>query len=202
MRFELVTEKESGRGRGRPRCEDARKKILNAAMRLLQERSFSEITIDAIADEAGAGKATIYRWWQNKAAVLIEAFREAVAAELPFPQTGVLEEDLRLYLRQFAQLVRGKRGRIFSGMIAAAQRDPQVAEAFREMWIKPRRAGTKAVLERHREAGELSPDVDLDCVIEVLFGPLYYRLLFSWGRLDEAYLEQLLQTALVGIRKR
>jgi AcrR family transcriptional regulator len=190
------------RGRGRPRDEEVRKKILNSAASLLESRSFSEITVNAIAEHAGAGKATIYRWWPNKAAVLIEAFRVAVARDLPFPNSGSLINDLRQQLLQFAQIISGSRGRTFSGFIAAAQTDPDVAEAFRRMWIAPRRAETKKALERYRRTGDVSPEADLDAVLEILFGPLYYRLLFAWGPVNEAYIDKLLNTALRGFENK
>jgi AcrR family transcriptional regulator len=192
------TMNEPTRGRGRPRDEEVRKKILNSAACLLESRSFSEITVNAIAEHAGAGKATVYRWWPNKAAVLIEAFRVAVARDLPFPNSGSLINDLRQQLLQFAEIISGSRGRTFSGFIAAAQTDPDVAEAFRRMWIAPRRAETKKALERYRRTGDVSPEADLDAVLEMLFGPLYYRLLFAWGPVNEVYIDKLLNTALQG----
>jgi AcrR family transcriptional regulator len=190
---------EVARGRGRPRDEDVRRKILNSAAYLLESRSFAEITVDAIAEHAGAGKATVYRWWPNKAAVLIEAFRVAVARDLPFPNSGSLTEDLRQQLLQFGEIISGNRGRAFSGFIAAAQTDPDVAEAFRRMWIAPRRAETKKALEQYRLSGHVSPEADLDAAIEMLFGPLYYRLLFTWGPVNESYIDKLLRTALQGL---
>lgn len=196
-----VTE-EKTRGRGRPRDGDVRKRILASAVCLLEKKSFAEITTDAIAEHSGAGKATIYRWWPDKAAVLIDAFRESVARELPFPHTGSLKEDLRRQLRQFSAIVQGSRGRIFSGFIAAAQTDPDVLDAFRQMWITPRRAETKAALEVYRSKGDLPPDIDLDCVVEMLFGPLYYRMLFRWESITGKYLEKLLNTAMEGLTPR
>jgi len=193
---------ETARGRGRPRDEDVRRKILNSAAYLLESRSFAEITVDAIAEHAGAGKATVYRWWPDKAAVLIEAFRVAVARDLPFPNSGSLTEDLRQQLLQFAEIISGNRGRAFSSFIAAAQADPDVADAFRRMWIAPRRAETKKALERYRAAGHVSPQADLDAAIEMLFGPLYYRLLFAWGPVNESYIDNLLRTALLGLENR
>ena len=83
------------RGRGRPRDEEAKERILAAALEAVEELGFSTASIDAIADRAGASKATIYRWWPNKAALLIEALRDEVAHELPFPNTGDLHEDIR-----------------------------------------------------------------------------------------------------------
>src|ERR1700739_2870432 len=98
-------EEVTSRGRGRPRDEVARGRILEAALAVLEEQGFASATCDAIAERAGASKATIYRWWPNKAAVLLEALREAVAQELPFPDTGDVHEDIRLQLRNFIKLV-------------------------------------------------------------------------------------------------
>ena len=178
------------RGRGRPRDEVAKARILDAGLELLEEVSFADITTDALAERAGASKATIYRWWPNKAAVLMEALREAVAQELPFPETGSLADDIRLQLRNFVKLLTGRRGRIFKAFIAAAQSDPEVAEVFESVWRAPRRATVKAGLERYRE-GKLRPGVDLELVIDMMYGPLYYRLLIGRTPPSEKYTDAL-----------
>src|SRR2546421_7882984 len=161
-----------GRGRGRPRDEVAKSRILEAALELLEEQSFADIATDAIAERAGASKATIYRWWPNKAAVLMEALREAVAQEFPFPDTGDLRKDVRIQLRNFIKFLTGRRGRIFRAFVAAAQSDTEVAGAFEIVWRKPRRAAAKAILEHHR-GRSLRENTDLDLVMDVLYGPLY-----------------------------
>src|SRR4051812_32411734 len=83
---------------GRPRDEVAKARILEASLELLEEQGFANTTMDAVADRAGASKATIYRWWPNKASLLIESLRDEVAHELPFPDTNDLAEDIRLQL--------------------------------------------------------------------------------------------------------
>jgi AcrR family transcriptional regulator len=196
-----MSEADDHRGRGRPRDEVARTRILEAALELLEIQGFAEITTDAIAERAGASKATIYRWWPNKAGVLIEALREAVGQELPFPNTGDLHEDLQLQLRNFITLLTGRWGRIFKAFIAAGQSDPEVAETFRSTWIAPRRADAKAGLERYR-ATELRGDADLELVMDALYGPLYYRLLTGHGPLSTDYTDELAELVLNGIRKR
>jgi AcrR family transcriptional regulator len=168
---------------------------------LLEESGLAEITCDAIAERAGASKATIYRWWPNKAAVLIEALREAVAQELPFPNTGDLREDIRLQLRNFVKLLTGRRGRILKAFIAAAQSDPEIAQTFEAVWRNPRRATAKAALERHR-GGQLCENTDLDLVLDVLYGPLYYRLLVGFGSLSERYADALADLIVAAIAKR
>jgi AcrR family transcriptional regulator len=193
-----VLEESFARGRGRPRDEVARTRILDAALKLLEERSFPDITADALAERAGASKATIYRWWPNKAAVLIEAFREVVAQELPFPRTGDLGDDIRQQLRNFVELLTGRRGRIFKGFFAAAQNDPEVSAAFETVWRNPRRAIAKSCLEVHR-GRQLRDDADLDVVMDTMYGPLYYRLIFGHGELSENYADKVSEVVLQGI---
>jgi AcrR family transcriptional regulator len=195
------TEESLPRGRGRPRDEVARNRILASALSVLEELGFANATCDAIAERAGASKATIYRWWPNKAAVLIEALREAVAQEQPFPDTGNLREDLRQQLRNFIKLLNGRRGRAFKAFVAAAQSDPEVSDAFRSVWVRPRRADAKAVLERHRGKC-LREDVDLELVMDCLYGPLYFRLLISHGSLTEKYTDALTDLILGSIEQR
>lgn len=190
------------RGPGRPRDEEGRKRILVAASQLLEEVGFANCTIEAIAERAGASKATIYRWWPNKAAVLIEAFRETVAPELPFPYSGCFEDDVRQQLQQFAAMLNGHHGRVFAAFLAGAQADPEVAEAFRQSWIAPRRAEAKASLARHKESGKMAADLDLDLAVEMMYAPLYYRLLTGYGKLSKPYVESLARSLLNGFRPR
>lgn len=198
----MNNEERPPRGPGRPRDEDVRLRVLAAAVRILEETGFAGATIEAIAEQAGASRATLYRWWPNKAAILIEAFREAVAQELPFPNVGSLDEDVRSQLQRFAAMLTGRRGRIFAAFLAAAQTDPEAAEAFRTMWIGPRRAEAKRALERHRESRELDPGIDLDLAIDMMYAPLYYRALTGYGALSKRYVDALASAVLHGLRGR
>ena len=187
------------RGRGRPRDEVAKSRILGAALESVQELGFGATTIDAVAERAGASKATIYRWWPNKAALLIEALRDEVAHELPFPDTGDLREDIRLQLRNFIKLLTGRRGRVFKAFLAAAQSDGEVAAAFRSVWIKPRRVEAKKVLEHHQREGRLPQGADLDVVLDLLYGPFYFRLLAGHSSLCPAFADSIAELALQGL---
>ncbi|HEX4748986.1 MAG TPA: TetR/AcrR family transcriptional regulator [Bryobacteraceae bacterium] len=189
------------RARGRPRCEDSRSRILQAGLELLEQASFAEITADAIAERAGASKATIYRWWPNKDAVLVEALREAVAQELPFPNTGDLREDIRQNLQNFIKLLTGRRGRVFTAFVAAAQSDPEVAETFQRVWREPRRQSLKTMLEQHR-GKQMREDADLEMVLDACYGPLYYRLLTGNRKFSEGYADALTEIVLQGIANR
>ena len=148
----MATPQKHARGKGRPRDEAARRRILNAALDLMDETAFAQVTAEAIAERAGASKATVYRWWPNKAAVVIEAFREAVAPELPLRDTGSLREDLTTQVKNFARVLSGRGGRMLRSFVVAARSDPDVAAAFRSIWSDPRRAEAKGMLRQKRPA--------------------------------------------------
>ena len=199
-KFEDARE-EAVRGRGRPRCEDTRKRILTAALEALESSGFLQTTTDDIADRAGASKATIYRWWNTKADLVAEAFRESIAQELPFPDTGDLGRDIHLQLRNFIKVLTGRRGRVFKAFLAAAQSDPEAASAFLSMWVKPRRQEAKRVLKKHQVSGRLDPAMDLDVALDMLYGPLYFRVLSGYGKLTPAYADNIAALALSGFER-
>ncbi len=195
----ILLEDAAPKGRGRPRDEDVRVRILAGALELLEESGFANITTEAIAERAGASKATIYRWWPNKSAVLLEALREAVALELPFPDTGNLGDDVRIQLRNFVSLLTGPRGRTFAGFLAAAQSDAEIAESFRTVWIEPRRKRAKQVLQKHQQNGTLRKDVDLGHLLDLLYGPFYLRLLAGHQPLGRKFADSISELALQGL---
>lgn len=187
------------RGRGRPRDEEARARILQASLEALEELGYPGITCEEIAERAGASKATIYRWWPHKEAVMLEALREAVAQELPFPDSGSLKEDIRLQLHNFVKLLKGRRGRVFKGIIAAVQSDPKVAEAFRSIWVLPRRESASVCIERYRK--ELRRDLSISTIMDEMYGPLYYRLLIGHEPLTFEFADELARMVWAGISR-
>ncbi len=191
------------KGPGRPRDEEVRQRILDSAAQLMEQRCIDEITVDAIAEHSGAGKATVYRWWPNKAAVMIEAFRERISREMPFPNTGDFRADVRQQLQIFTEVIYwGRRGRVFSSFIAGAQADPEIAKAFRENWIRPRRAEARKLFERYVAEGTARADLDPDLAVELVFSPLYYRLLTGWGEITAEYLDRLVDMVMPAFLKR
>ena len=185
---------------GRPRSEPARQAVLRAAGDLLARDGFAAVTVEAIAAEAGVGKATIYRWWPGKAAVVMDAFLAATGPCAPFPDTGCLEEDLRGQMRALACAFSGRPGVVMRGVLAEAQSDPEAAEAFRTRYLAPRRAETRRVLERARDRGQICPSADLETAADALYGPLYYRLTAGHAPLDAAFVDGLLSLIFQGLR--
>jgi AcrR family transcriptional regulator len=187
---------------GRPRDEAVRDRIREAALQLLEEVGFANVTCDAIAQRSGASKATVYRWWPNKAAVLIDAFVESVTPELPFREADTLAEYVTIHLRQFAKVVAGRKGRLLAAVIAAAQNDPEVEAAFLAHWIKPRRSVSRKALQKFKNEGALPEHFDIEQVLDVMYGPLHFLLMVRHGKLGPAYAESLAAMLVHGLAPR
>lgn len=187
---------------GRPRDEAARQRILDAAVALLEEAGFANLTCDAIAERAGASKATVYRWWTNKAAVVIDAFVERVTPELPLGPTSNLEEFVRVRLRRFARVLRGRNGRLLAAVVAAAQEDPEVEAAFASHWLKPRRAVSRKILEQFQAEGQLPKEFDIGQVLDAMYGPLHYLLIVLGRQPSAEYADKLADLLLHGFLPR
>jgi AcrR family transcriptional regulator len=189
-----------GRPEGGPR-EATLRAVLQAASRILDQQGFAAATVEAIAARAGVSKVTIYRWWPNKDAVVMDAFLAATAASIPFPDTGSIRADLTQQVGRMVELYAGKMGRTLAGLIAESQSDPALAEAYRTRWFAARRAEAIEVLERGVRRGELRPDLDLDVAADLLYGPIYHRLLSGHAPLDDDFAEKLVDTALRGLQR-
>ena len=178
---------------GRPRSERATAAILRAAGELLDSRGLDGLSVDAIAARAGVSKATIYRWWPNKAAIVMDAVLSATAPQIPFPDTGSVREDLRQQMRSVVRLfTKTATGRALVALIAQSQHDAVTASALHERFIAPRRTTAGDVLRRGIDRGELRPDLDVDTAIDTLYGALYYRLLVSGDRLTPRYVDRVI----------
>lgn len=188
------------RPRGRPRSERARRAILKAAGELLERDGFSAVTVEAISARAGVSKATVYRWWPNKAAVVTDSFLDLIAPEIRFASTGCVREDLLRQMRALTQVFAGKHGRIIVSLVAAGHSDPEIAATFRARWTAKRRDEVRSVLSQGVENGELREDLDLDAAMDALYGPIYYRLLVGHAPLDEAFVNTLVDHVIKGIR--
>src|SRR5271167_2491462 len=183
---------------GRPRSEDARRAILRSTLKLLQHAGFPELTIEAIAADAGVGKATVYRWWPNKGALVVDAFASSTEHKLHFPDTGSVYRDMSLQMRQVIAIFRSRRGRIVSALLGGGQSDPELLEAFRERFLWPRRREAYKTLRRGIERGELPRNLDLDLVLDVLYGAIYMRFLIRHDELSEEYINEVCRLVLEG----
>jgi AcrR family transcriptional regulator len=186
------------RSPGRPRSEQARVAILHSTLELLGENGFFELTIEDVAAHADVGKATVYRWWPNKAALIADAFASSATRKLHFPDTGSVRTDMSQQMRQLVKIFRSRRGRIVSAILGGGQSDRDLIAAFRERFLRPRRQEAYATLRRGILRGELRENVDLDLLLDSLYGPIYMRFLIRHDKLTSDFVDSLCELVLSG----
>jgi AcrR family transcriptional regulator len=186
---------------GRPRNPKIQQAILKAAADLVLESGFRALSMDAIAGRAGVGRMTIYRRWPNKAAIIMDAFVARVDPNTLFLPVATYLDSIRLQMRAMAKLFRGKDGALIRALLAEAQFDAELASALRERWTLPRRSMAIAYFEDGIKKGFLRADVDPNAMIDVLYAPIYYRLQMGTGSLSDAYIDEIFDHAIRGLRK-
>ena len=187
--------------RGRPRSEAVRARILGAARALLEERGLAGVTVEAIAAQAGVGKPTIYRHWPNAQAVAMDAFLDSSAPAAGPGRVGFPLEALRRQLRGIAAAFASPAGRSTAAMIAAAQNDSELANVFRNRFILRGRETGRALLTRAIAEGAIRADADLEVALDLIYAPLFFRLLIGHGPLDAEFTDTLLDQALEGLSR-
>jgi AcrR family transcriptional regulator len=201
--MQLMTESTAeARGRGRPRSERAQKAILAAAIELLLEHGLHAMSMDAVAERAGVSKATIYRWWPSKELLALDALATEwqVTAPDATRDTGSLRGDLLARLRPWLRQLRDKPyGRVVAGLVATAQADAEFAELYLERFVRPRREAMRPVLLRAVERGEIPTNTDLEIALDLIYGPIYHRMLHGHAPLDERFARNVVDTIIAGI---
>jgi AcrR family transcriptional regulator len=175
----------------RPRVEGEREdEILDATVDLLMEVGYDRLTMDAVAKEARASKATLYRRWESKASLVVEALARAKSApHLDEHDTGTLRGDL---LSTFCghQGLSGAATGVLGSVITAVSTDPEFAERFRETFIAPKMAVSRGIYRRAQERGEIDPDLDLEIIVPALAGILLHRAFIMGAPIDATTIER------------
>ena len=181
---------------GRPRSSTTHNAILRAAADLLERESYARISIERIAAEAKVGKQSIYRWWDSKADVVLEAYTDRVLKSLPpLVPTGDAFSDLECLLRRFFDATRIPAvGRTVRSLIAEAQLDPEFRVKFYGLFVSTRRSMMRKVLEGGSASGQFRRDVDIGLVLDVIYGAFWYRLLSGTAdSIDDAFAHGLVE---------
>jgi AcrR family transcriptional regulator len=170
---------------GRPRDRRADGAILAAALDLMAEHGVRDLRMDDVAERAGVGKATIYRRHRSKDELVTAAIARLVS-DIAVPDTGATRSDLLALMRDAVAVYTGPvAAGVMPSLVEAMRRSPALARATREGFLAGRRAALRVVLERGVGRGELRRDLDLELALDVLGGPLFYRLLITGGPIDE-----------------
>jgi AcrR family transcriptional regulator len=198
----VISTSGSARRPGRPRSESAHQAILAAAMDLLLAKGLHAMSMEDVARQAGVSKATIYRWWPSKERLALDALAMEWATTTPAGQrrTGNLRGDLLARFRPWLrQLNRKPYARVVAGLVAEAQQNPEFAELYREHFVRPRRDATRELLVRARDRGEISAGTDLEVTLDLLYGPIYHRLLHGHAPLTERFAQQVIDHVVTAI---
>lgn len=170
----------------RRRSEESRRAILRAALEIATENGYGQLSIEAIAARAGVGKQTIYRWWPSKGAVVMDAFLAQMKLRLEWTQESDLETELIAQVTRVHSILLDERlGGHVAGLIGEAQRDPAVAEKFRQGVVLPYREVTLQGLSRAQQNHQLRDNTNIAHLADALFAPLWFRLLLQAAPLDE-----------------
>ncbi len=187
--------------RGRPRSERSRQAILRAASDLLLEQDPSSISMAAVAERAGASTATIYRWWSSKERLAIDALlSEWQNASPATPDTGSLVADLRALILPWTHQLRTQPyGRVITSLLAKAQSDPDFAQEYRARFVQPRRERARNSFARAIERGDIRAETDIDAALDMLYGPVYHRLLHGHGELSDQFARTLVDYVVAAV---
>jgi AcrR family transcriptional regulator len=188
------------RAPGRPRSEESRQSILRSTLKLLrQPGGFAELSIEAIAADANVGKATVYRWWPTKGALVADAFAASADNELRFPNTGSVYNDIRQQMGGLIRIFRSQRGKIVAALLAGGQSDPELLEAYRDRFLWPRRRQAYQTLQRGVDRGELPKGCDFDLILDSLYGPILMRFLIRHVKLEDSFADEVCGLVLKGL---
>jgi len=180
-----------------------RKAILGATLELLEESGLAGLTMEAIAARAGVGKATLYRWWPTRGLVALDAMMREIEGTAGIPVPGPFRETMIFHVRALILLYTATaKGHAIAAIIGEMQRDPELAQAFRERLMTKRRAALRKIIEAGAQQGEIRADLDPDLVIDLVYSPIYLRLLLRHLPLDGQFAEQVVDAALNGLAPR
>ena len=170
---------------GRPRDPRADRAILEVTLALIAEVGVHEFRTEDVAARAGVGKGAIYRRYRSKDELVTAAVGALVSNEIAVPDTGSTRGDLVALMQEAVELYRGSRaGRLMRNLVGAMIQNPELARSVRDGFLAGRRSALTEVLRRGLERGDLRPDLDVELALDVLGGPLFYRLLVTGGPLD------------------
>lgn len=187
--------------RGRQRSLTAQAAVLTAASQLLERNCLCKVTTDAIALMSGVSKATIYKWWPNKTLVALDAFLMRMTDTVPTPDTGSALKDFTEQLKALFVFYASPAGKAFCQFIAEGQSDPSFLDLFRERFLKSRRGDIRIIWQRGVARGEIRSDIDSEIALDLIYGPVMYRLLVGHNPLNAREAKALVSAVFSGIRK-
>ncbi len=176
------------------------KKILDATRVLLADGGVGSLTVEGVAAATGIAKTTIYRRYRSKDDLALAVLIDMVQTVAAVPDLDDTTAELIHFVRGAVSILRDTlMGRVMQGLVSELAADPALAAAFRERVVTLRVAELSRVIQRGVTRGDLRPDLDIDLVHDLLFGPVYYRLLLTGGPLHATLADQIVAAVLPAV---
>jgi AcrR family transcriptional regulator len=176
----------------RPRVEgDREQEILDAALEVLADVGYDRLTMDAVAQRAKASKATLYRRWNSKATLVVDALARMKAPPV-LPDSGDLRTDLLTAFCGMGGLTDHDTTSTLGAVITAVSTDPEFAREFHQQVVGPKAAVSRTIYERARARGDVRDDIDLDIIAPALAGIVLHRVFILGERPDARLIERVI----------
>ena len=167
--------------------------IRNAVMNELAEVGYGRLSIEAVARRAGVGKTAIYRRWGNKLEMVLEIVSDVAGRSVPLPDTGSFAGDLQLLLMIVSRALQHRiASQIIPDLMAEASRNPQIAETLQKALRSHQQSVGDKLVGQAIARGELPEGTDPEVAVDLILGPLYWRLAVARTPIDDEYLERLI----------
>ncbi len=176
--------------KGRPRSEKSRKAILNATNKLLLHTSVQELSIESIAKKAKVGKTTIYRWWPNKTAIVMDALisQPSMQATTPTPKNNA--DAITIQLEKLIRLLHSKNGETIAQLFSEAQASEDSQKIFEQSFLSPLIDAIEYSIEEGKKDKEFRASIDTKMAVDILCGPIFFRLMAHPVNFDDQFQAQ------------
>ena len=186
---------------GRPRSEQARRDILEAAYKLLETKGFHAVGSHEIASAAGVSSATLYRWWGSKEEILLHACFEHMKPVLAVSGSGPALMRLRRYVLYVAEFLASDDGAVMARLVTGIHDDTKLQSLFLERYVMPRRELQRRFIREAIAADELKRGTDPELLIDALNGPLFFRWLQGHAPLKRSFAERIFDRIILGFQR-
>ncbi|MEX0281504.1 MAG: TetR/AcrR family transcriptional regulator [Arenibacterium sp.] len=190
-----MNEEPQKRKRGRPLSQEARQRALHAAAEILNSKGLDALTIESVASRSGTGKPTLYRHWANALELGMDALMQEFVPPLPSNLESTPRAALMRQLDRTIEMLAPPRGTQIVKALANRDNTSEIAKRFRAHVLEKSRAAARDILERFVARGDLLAPKDMELLLDVLFAPLFYRVLMGDIPLDKALPAQLVDIA-------
>jgi AcrR family transcriptional regulator len=182
---------------GRPRDPSRDEAIRAALLRLLGEVGYGGLTVDAVAEEAGVGKATIYRRWRTKQDLIVDSISQLGSVLTVPPDTGSLREDIRQFMHLIVEITRSPVGAMLQSLLSAMHHHPELRAAYRTGPLTVWQNAYAQMWARAEARGEVTPGLASSPMAETTSALIVQRWLLTDEPVDEEYADRVLDTVVM-----